>query len=110
MAAGELADAEAGNGLAVLPLLGSFMMAFDDRWNLGAADADIGERTIVKRHQLGVSLLTVPPLGKDIAGGGEEVDDKHGIDPLNMMVHCTNGDYAAEDQAFVRKAAMRNVS
>jgi hypothetical protein len=39
---------------------------------------DISERVIVERHQFGIGLLPVPPLGKVPSGGHEKIDYRHG--------------------------------
>jgi hypothetical protein len=65
--------------------------ALDDPGDIGAADADIGERAVVERHQLGISQMPAPPLGEALAGGDEQIDDKHRTDSSIVMVHCTNG-------------------
>jgi hypothetical protein len=51
---------------------------------------DIGERVIVERHQLGIGLLPVPPLGKAPSGGSEKIDYGHGQNSCApLMLRCT---------------------
>ncbi len=45
-------------------------VGFENRADLRAANADIGERAVVERHQLGISPLPRAPGGKSLPGGG----------------------------------------
>ena len=48
---------------------GLLVETLDDRPDLGAADADIGKRVIVERHQLVIGALAIPGVGPFIAAG-----------------------------------------
>jgi hypothetical protein len=47
-------------------------------WQFASGEPDVGERVVVERHQLGIGLLPVPPLGKAPSGGDEKIDYRHG--------------------------------
>ena len=53
-------------------------VTLDEAGDLRAVKPDVGERVIIERHQLGIGLLPVPPLGKAPSGGNEKIDYRHG--------------------------------
>ena len=57
------------------------MIAFDDRRDLGAPDADIRERAVVKRHQLRIGLLPAAPFREGVLHSSEETGDEHDRGP-----------------------------
>src|SRR5215472_6661922 len=59
-------------------------VALDERRDLRAVDADIGERPVVKRHQFGIGLLPAAPFREGVARSGEETEEEHGayLSPL----------------------------
>src|SRR5205814_982299 len=56
--------------------------------DLGAADAGIGKRVIVERHQLGIGALAIPPALPGITRSDEKVDQRHHKLLTTRMVHC----------------------
>src|SRR5439155_2173845 len=76
-----LTSAERHCGIARLDRLvaGLLVEALDDRRDVGAADADIGERAVVEHHQLAISPLARPPAGPAVAGCNEEIDERNGL-------------------------------
>src|SRR5579862_7539061 len=52
--------------------------AFDDRRDLGAVDADIGERAVIERHQFVMGALPLPPSHDRGTRRNKEIDKRHG--------------------------------
>src|SRR5436309_5376187 len=55
---------------------GLLVETLDDRPDLGAADADIGKRVIVERHQLVIGALAIPPALPGITRSDEKIDQR----------------------------------
>jgi hypothetical protein len=53
-------------------------------------DTDIGKRTVVETHQLGVGLMPAPPIRQRAMGIGEEIDNEHDTHLSPNMVHRTH--------------------
>src|SRR5256885_1261699 len=85
--------AQPDGGLARLHRLvpGLLVETLDDRPDLGAADADIGKRIIVERHQLVIGALAIPPALPGITRSDEKIDQRHHRLLTTRMVHCKNG-------------------
>src|SRR5205814_10573154 len=72
---------------------GLLVETLDDRRDLRAADADIGKRVIVERHQLVIGALAIPPALPGITRSDEKVDQRHHKLLTTRMVHCKNGNF-----------------
>jgi len=66
---------------------GLLVETLHDRRDVGAADAYIGKRAVVERHQLAIGALAVPPPAPGVARRNEEVDSDMVV-LLTLMVHC----------------------
>src|SRR5712671_3861472 len=57
---------------------GLLVVALDDGPDLLAADADIGERAVIERHQLAIGALPLPPSRDHGARRNKEIHERHG--------------------------------
>src|SRR5579885_3434709 len=83
-----------------LALAAGLVEAFDDRRDFRAAQADIGERAIVERAQLGIGALAAAPLGKGLAGPDQPIDGEH--DAL-LTVWCSATCRRLVDKTLLRR-------
>src|SRR6266849_2190063 len=56
---------------------GLLRVALDDGPDLLAADADVGERAVIKRHQFAIGPLPLPPSRDRRAHRHKEIDERH---------------------------------
>src|SRR6266851_3466377 len=57
---------------------GLLAVALDDGPDLLAADADIGKRAVIERHQFAIGALPLPPSRDRSARRNKEIDERHG--------------------------------
>src|SRR3977135_2262889 len=67
---------------------GLLVATLADRPDLGAADADIGKRIIVERHQLVIGALAIPPALPGITRSDEKIDQRHHKIITNRTDYC----------------------
>jgi hypothetical protein len=72
-------------------------------------NADIGKRTVVERHQFMEGALAPPPVSKAVAGGNNEIDQRHGSTPHLLWCIAKMGSDALLAKQNPCIAAMRKV-
>src|SRR5437867_2292355 len=58
--------------------VGGLVPTLDDRRDLRAVDADIGQRAVIERHQLVIGTLPLPPSRDRGLRRNKEIDQRHG--------------------------------
>jgi len=91
MTASQLVRREGGQELA-LAIFAWGAITLDDRRDLGAMNADIGERAVVQSHQLAIGLLPAPPFGDGVPRGGEETDNED-VRTSTLWCNAQDGDW-----------------
>jgi hypothetical protein len=46
-------------------------------------NANVGQRVVVERHQLGIGPFSAAPIGERLAGGDKQVQDEHALYPVH---------------------------
>ena len=89
--------------------LGGLLEAHDQVGDLRAVDADIGERTVIERHQLVESALPLPPVRDSRSRRSEKIDKRHGTILLTYWCTAQMGLKSPRDDGDYRKPAMLRV-